>query len=101
MMMSDPRPLPEPFGVMFSFAPEHDKDAPEDATAAIKILEAPFKGIVVRYTTVEFGESIENEAALLKFNYTIISGEVPDSKKVEFELLLGNMLHDILLEMIK
>lgn len=94
--------FPEPYGVLFSPAPEFDEGADEKATAAIRLLEPAFKGVVFRYNTpVGFVEDANKENAVLKFDYSLISGVVPDSKKVDFEITLGNLLYDILLDSIK
>lgn len=84
----------EKYGVMYGFSPEHDLN-PDDS-AAIRILEPDFFGIVFRFNTVTVKE--ENDHAVLKFDYSIIEGSVPDSELVEFELRLGNLLHDILVD---
>ena len=53
VMMSD---LPEPYGVLYQFAHEYDKDAPETENAAIRILEPKFKNVVIRFNQVQFIE---------------------------------------------
>lgn len=90
--------LPEPYGVLFKPAPEFDEDAPEDATAALMLLEPEFKGVVFRLHTVSFGEDDQLENAVIKFNYDILSGNVPKSKIVDFEICLGNLIFDLVLE---
>ena len=90
--------LPEPYGVLFQPAPEHDVDAPEEATAAIRILEPAYHGVVIRYNTVRFEEAETAENATVHFDYDIIHGHVAASNKTDFEITLGNLLYDIMIQ---
>lgn len=89
--------LPEPYGVLYQLAPEYDVDVPEEETAAIRLLEPEYNGVVVRFHTVRFEESDDYESAVLKFEYNILYGSVKTSK-FDFEITLGNFLYDRMLE---
>jgi hypothetical protein len=89
--------LPEPYGVLFQPAPEFDKDIPDDATAAIRLLEPEYKDIVIRYNTIRFVEAEDESMLSLKFDYDIICGKISDNRKTDFEITLGNLLYDIIL----
>jgi hypothetical protein len=92
--------LPEPYGVLFQPAPEFDADVSEDETAAIRLLDPEYKGIVIRYNTISFNEIDDASQLSLKFDYKIISGKIPSKKKADFEITLGNLLYDIILQKI-
>lgn len=89
--------LPEPYGVLFQPAPDFDTDIPDEATAAIRILEPEYKDVVVRFHTVALNEVEAKDELAVSFNYDIISGNVPDKAKTDFEITLGNLLFDIIL----
>lgn len=92
--------LPEPYGVLYSYAPEFDEGQPESVPAAIKILDPGYKDIVIRYNTVSFTESENQDTATLHFDYTILKGKVPEESVADFEITLGNLLHDLILQTI-
>ncbi len=92
--MSD---LPEPYGVLYQFATEYDKDAPDSANAAIRILEPRFKGVVIRFNLVEFVEEHVSQNLRLKYDYNIIHGSVDTKDISDFKEVLGNLLYDLLL----
>lgn len=87
--------IPEPYGVMYEFAPDYDATAPKEATAAIRLLDPDLKGIVFRYDTISVKEVEAEDSAHIEFTYTVLDGDIKDT--TEFELRLGNLLHDILL----
>lgn len=88
---------PAPYGVMFHHAAQYDVDMPETENAAFMIDEPDYKGIVVRFKSVGITE--ENGALKISFDYDKIAGpEVPAKKKADFELTLGNVVHDLLIE---
>ncbi len=92
--MSD---LPEPYGVLYQFAHEYDKDSPETENASIRILEPRFKDVVIRFNQVEFIEDSITNNLRIKFDYTIINGEVNKKDINEFKEILGNLLYDLML----
>lgn len=94
MVMSD---FPESYGVLYQFAPEYDENVPDDTTAAIRILEPKYKGVVIRYNTVKFIEDPVSNNLKLSFNYEIVFGEVAASDIPNFVNILGDLLYDLML----
>lgn len=94
VMMSD---LPEPYGVLYQFAHEYDKDVPETENAAIRILEPKFKNVVIRFNQVQFIEDHLTNNLRIKYDYTIIKGEVNKKDINNFKEILGNLLYDLML----
>lgn len=89
-----------PYGVLYNFAPEFDNPENLDEPAAIRLLDPSFKNVVIRLGKVTFNETDNNEELVMGFTYDILDGKVKKNKLRDFEITIGNMLHDMILEKI-
>ena len=88
--------MPQPYGMLFTVMVDYPLPT-GGVIDAVRIDEPDFSGVIVGFNEVRLSESDSKEARL-SYEYEILSGSVPPSKKVDFEIVLGNTIYDILLE---
>lgn len=65
-------------------------------------LDSGFYGIKYYYEGLQFAEEENPDGSMnLSFNYNVVKGNIPPSKKVDFELFIGDQILAILEEQIK
>lgn len=57
-----------------------------------EILEKAYHGVIVKINDLRF---TDEATGTLSFDYELVSGEVSPSQKLDFEITVGNMIHDI------
>ena len=92
--MSD---LPEPYGILYQFAPELDKDIPDNLNAAIRLLEPNYNGVIIRFNSVRFEEDSKTQQVVVKYDYTLVSGQVNKEDIDDFHNILGCLIYDLIL----
>ena len=86
----------KPYGVLYTVLIDYKLDT-GDTIDAIRLDEPGYSGIVVGFTEVKLTET-DDQQATLSYAYEVLEGFIPTGKKVEFEVTLGNLIHDIMLE---
>jgi hypothetical protein len=71
-------------------------DGKEGNQAAIELAEGKFSGVAIKYGVIKLEEVDEN--LVLNFDYDIVSGQVAESDKDEFNQVIGSILVQLLEE---
>lgn len=68
----------------------------EERHIVLECTESPFIGVRFYYEGMQFGEENNDGTCDMKFDYTLVDGQVPDTLVKEFEQYIGDALLSLL-----
>ena len=70
----------------------------KDALAAVKIIKGQYENVEFNFGEIHVDENEEENTCTMRFNYDILSDHKELDGNKEFEVVLGEIMNDILME---